>query len=418
MKQNEKKKKTRILVVEDEAIIAKDIKRRLEKHGYEVPSIVSTGSGAVRKVEKDEPDLVLMDIVMPGEIDGIDAARLIRSRYDVPIIYLTAYADEAILERAIPTEPFGYVTKPFEDSELCRAIEMGLFKHSMEKQLRESEEWLSTILGSIGDGVIATDRRGGIQFMNPVAESLTGWDHESASGRVVTEVFRVVEGGAVPDPSCPVSKVLREDFSDILHGDCAIVSRDGEERMVTGSGAPLVGGGGEILGAVIVFRDVTAERKTQRELVRSREDLRVQAEEIKERNIALKVLLEQREKDRLEFEERILANIRHLALPYMEKLKKVRLAPEDRASIHILESNLEQITSAFSHRLSSSLVGLTPREISIANLVKEGRQDKEVSEILNISFETVKTHKQNIRKKLGIYGQRKNLQSFLSRFSG
>jgi PAS domain S-box-containing protein len=409
--------KARILIVEDEAIIAKDIKRRLEKHGYEVPSIVSTGIRAIRQAEKEKPDLILMDIVMPGDIDGIDAAKFIRAAHDIPIIYLTAYADEAILERAIPTEPFGYVTKPFEDSELCRTIEMGLFKHRMEKKLRESEEWLSTVLKSIGDGVIATSRTGAIQFMNPVAERLTGWDHRSAAGRAITEVFRVAEGSKTPDTPCPVLRALREDFTHAFHGDCEILSRGGEQRTVTCSSAPLVGKQSDVLGAVLVFRDVSDERAARLELEKSKEELAARAVEISERNTALKVLLEQRENDRLEFEERILANIRHLVLPYVDRLKKARLSADDRASVHILESNLEEITSSFSHRLSSSLAGLTPQEIRIANLVKAGKQDKEITEILHISFETVKTHKQNIRKKLGIYGDRKNLRSFLARFS-
>lgn len=417
VKQDWRRRPARILVVEDEAIIANDIRNRLEKQGYEVPSIVSTGIGAVKSVDQEKPDLVLMDIVMPGQIDGIDAARIIRSRCDVPIVYLTAYADEAILERAIPTEPFGYIVKPFEDNELFRTIEIGIFKHRMEKELRESEEKLSTILRSIGDGVIATNTEGGVQFMNPVAESLTGWSSETASGKAIAEVLSAVGEGSLPDTGCPAAGITREDCTGGRNGECTLVSKDGKERFVTCGTTPLLGGAGEILGAVIVFRDITAERKARRELEQSREELRVRAVEISERNTALKVMLEQREQDRLEFEERVLANISHLVMPYMEKLMNARLSAEDRATVHILESNLEQVTSDFSQRLSSGLTGLTPQEVRIANLVRQGKQDKEITEILHISFETVKTHKQNIRKKLGIYGQRKNLRSFLSRFT-
>ncbi len=253
--------------------------------------------------------------------------------------------------------------------------------------------------------------------MNPVAEALTGWEEKSASGRKIAEVFAVPEGQEAPDPSCPAAKVQGRGLSAGLHGECTLLSEKGGERIVTCSGAPIVDRGGRRIGAVLVFRDVTEEKNSQRELERSREELKELADGIRERNTALKVLLEQREADRLEFEKRVIANISHLVLPYIEKLKHGRLAAGDRTSVSVLESNLRHITSAFSSRLSSSLTGLTPQEIRIANLVREGRQDKEISDILNISFETVKTHKQNIRKKFGIYGQRKNLRSYLSRFS-
>jgi PAS domain S-box-containing protein len=410
-------KKARILVVEDEAIIAKDIGRRLEKHGYEVSATVSTGGDAVRRAGKDEPDLVLMDIVLPGDIDGIDAAGIIRSRNDIPVVYLTAYTNEAIIERAIRTEPFGYITKPFEDSELCRTIEMALFKHRMEREVRESEEWLATTLRSIGEAVVATDREGAVRFMNPVAEAITGWSGGEAAGRPVTDVFRTVGGEEGGEQCCPATEALREGSTVTPRGDCTLLARDGREIAVTSTGAPIIEWGGKIIGAVLVFRDVTEEKKAARELTRSREEIERKAEEIRERNTALKVLLEQREQDRLEFEEKVLANISHLVLPYVDRLKKSRLPPEERECADLLRSNLEQITSAFSARLSSSLVGLSPQEIRVAGLVREGKQDKEITEVLNISFETVKTHKQNIRKKLGIYGQRKNLRSFLDQYA-
>ncbi len=409
--------KARILIVEDEAIIAKDIARRLEEHGYRVTAVVSTGSEAVGQAGKAIPDLVLMDIVLPGEMDGIDAARLIRSRWDIPVIYLTAYTDEDIIRRATETGPFGYITKPFEDAELFRTIEMGLFKHRMEKRLRESEEWFATTLRSIGDAVIATDREGAVRFMNPRAEILTGWELENARGKPVGEVFHILDGSTRQKSSCPVLKALRECSSVDTHRDYLLLARDGSERAVICTGTPIIGKNEKVLGAVLVSRDITARMAAVEELRRSREELKSRADQVSERNIALKVLLEQREKDRLEFEEKILANIRHLVIPYLDKLKKGQLTSEGKTCVHILEANLEQVTSAFSNRLSSALVGLTPQEIKIAGLVKEGRQDKEITDILNISFETVKTHKQNIRKKLGIYGERTNLRSYLAQFN-
>jgi CheY-like chemotaxis protein len=125
--------KAKILVVEDEAIIAKDLEMRLQQCGYDVPSLAATGEDAVIKAEKENPDLVLMDIILIGEIDGIEAATQIRSRFGIPVIYLTSYTSEKIMERAKRTRPFGYLIKPVEDNELCSIIEEALNRSSMAK---------------------------------------------------------------------------------------------------------------------------------------------------------------------------------------------------------------------------------------------------------------------------------------------
>ncbi|MCC7559044.1 MAG: response regulator [Methanobacterium sp.] len=128
------------MLVEDEIIVAADVKNRLENMGYEVLGIFDTGEEAIEKAGELKPNLVLMDIVLKGDMDGIDAAQKIRELFEIPIIYLTAYSDEKTLQRAKVTEPFGYVLKPFEDREIQSAIEMAIYKHKMEQQLKESEE--------------------------------------------------------------------------------------------------------------------------------------------------------------------------------------------------------------------------------------------------------------------------------------
>ncbi|AEH60473.1 response regulator receiver protein [Methanosalsum zhilinae DSM 4017] len=125
--------KTKILIVEDENIIALNIKKKLRNIGYIVPGIASTGKEAIEKAEITFPDLVLMDIRLKGEMDGVEAASQIRDKFDIPVIYLTAYSDEEILERAKKTEPYGYILKPFKESELRTSIEVALHKHKMEK---------------------------------------------------------------------------------------------------------------------------------------------------------------------------------------------------------------------------------------------------------------------------------------------
>ncbi len=126
--------KARIMIVEDEWTVAEEIKMILERLEYTVTSISSSGDEAIQNAEKDKPDLVLMDIVLEGEMDGIEVATEIRSRFNIPIVYLTAYADEKILERAKITEPSGYIVKPFIDEDLKIAIEIALYKHKSEEE--------------------------------------------------------------------------------------------------------------------------------------------------------------------------------------------------------------------------------------------------------------------------------------------
>ena len=181
-----------ILVVEDESIVAEHIRRSLQDMGYSVPSVASSGEKAIKMVEENRPDLVLMDILLQGEMDGIEAARLILSRFNIPVVYLTAYSDEKIIERAKITEPFGYIIKPFNERELHINIEIALYKHKMEMELKERELWLTATLKSLGEGVIATDKKGIIKIMNPFAEALTGCKREDALGKPLTTVLNII----------------------------------------------------------------------------------------------------------------------------------------------------------------------------------------------------------------------------------
>lgn len=163
-----------------------------------------------------------------------------------------------------------------------------------------------------------------------------------------------------------------------------------------------------------IIRDITKRKIAEEKLTESERKVKIRAKELEEINTALKVLLIQRENDKTEMEEHILSNVKHLVLPYIAKLKNNKTMPEeDLAYLNILESNLNEIISPFSLKLSSKYIGLTPKEIQIADLIKDGKQDKDIMEILNISYPTVKSHRRNIRKKLGIYSERVNLRTHL-----
>lgn len=257
-----------ILVVEDERIVAEDIQRSLQNLGYSISATVSSGKEAVEKAGEENPDLILMDIVLKGDMDGIQAAERITSWFNIPVIYLTAYADEKRLQRAKVTEPYGYILKPFEDRELHTAIETALYKHKMGKKAKESEKWLSTTLKSIRDAVIATDTKGVVAFMNAVAETLTGWNQKEAVGKSLEEIFCIIDEETRKRCENLFENIIERGGIGGLANSTVLVAKDGTERVIADSGVSICDDGHHILGTVLVFHDITEERKIKEDLLK------------------------------------------------------------------------------------------------------------------------------------------------------
>ncbi|MGA6927635.1 MAG: ATP-binding protein [Desulfosarcina sp.] len=264
---------TAILIVEDEAIVAADVANRLRQLGYRVAGSTAQGTQAIEMTERLHPDLVLMDIQLEGSLDGIQTAETIQSLLDVPVVYLTAHSDAATLSRAKLTGPFGYILKPFEDRDLGTQIELALNQHKIDRQLREQREWLRVTLTSIGDAVIATDADGCISFLNPVAEALTGWSADVAQGQPISHVFRVVNEQTGLEIEELVPRVLREGRAIPLANHAALVTRDGRQVPIEDSAAPIMSTAGKVIGAVLVFHDVTDKRRAREALERSNQEL-------------------------------------------------------------------------------------------------------------------------------------------------
>jgi len=270
--------KAEILIVEDDGVVARDIQNKLKNLGFRAPTMVPSGEEAIEKVKGHKPDLVLMDIMLQGEMNGAVAAEQIRSQFDIPVVYLTTYADENVLEREKVTEPFGYIIKPFEDRELNAAVEMALYTHKLEKKLKESEEWLSTTLNSIGDAVIATDKEGHVTFMNPVAESLTGWQQEEAKGKPLQDVFNIINEDTREEVENPVVKVLRDGMVVGLANHTVLITKEGKEIPIDDSGAPIKDETGNISGVVLIFRDIRERREAEEVLFQSEKRYRTLVE--------------------------------------------------------------------------------------------------------------------------------------------
>lgn len=176
-----------ILVVEDERIVAEDIKDTLKDIGYSVVDVVDSGEKAVSIARDTHPDLVLMDIVLKEDMDGVEAADKIRDEMDIPVIYLTAYSDDKKLKRAKVTQPFAYIIKPFRRRELHSNIEMALYKHDMEVKLRKSEKKYRTIFETTGTAMVILDEEGRIQMANEEAEELSGYSKDELKGMNMDE---------------------------------------------------------------------------------------------------------------------------------------------------------------------------------------------------------------------------------------
>ena len=261
----------RIMVVEDEGIIAQDIKNCLEGLGYIVPDVVFTGREAILRADELRPDLVLMDIVLKGDIDGIETAAEIRKKYNIPIVYLTAYEDDRTLKRAKMTEPLGYILKPFEERYLRSSIEMALYKHQMETKLKENERWLNAILKSVGDAVVVTDEFGFIKFMNPVAETLTGWLLSEAVGKRIKDLLVMIDEDSREPIQNPIERVLQENIVIGRSNHTILIARDGREITIDHSSSPLRDDKGRLTGAVLILQDIT-ERKISENALRDSEN--------------------------------------------------------------------------------------------------------------------------------------------------
>jgi PAS domain S-box-containing protein len=242
----------RILIVEDEQITAEDLRDILTEMGYFVIATVASGRAAISHAEKDQPDLALMDIRIKGEMDGTATAAILRQRFNIPVVYLTAHADRETLERAKVAAPLGYITKPFKLAELHASIEIALHKHKEDLKAQERAEVLSATLRSVGVGVISLSRDERVAYFNPAAETWTGWSSADAVGRPIEEVFPLLDERTGERIEAPVAPVLAGQTGAELRSGVLLLARDGMKRPIEGSVAP-IRGRGETTGAVIAF---------------------------------------------------------------------------------------------------------------------------------------------------------------------
>jgi len=283
----------RILIVEDDVIIAEELEYILTSAGYDVIKTLYSAEEAPAYARKLMPALILMDILFPEGMDGITAARIIKRDLDLPIMFFTGSSGLELVERAKDLEPVGYVVKPFHEAQVISNVRLAFHQIKINKALQMAHDQLQE----------ANDR---------------------------------------------------------------LEERVGEKTV-----------------------------------------------HLEEANTALRVLLRKRDQDKVAFEERILTNVKLLIEPHLESLKNSGLVPNQNGYLSLMESGLKEIVSPFSQRLTSKYVGLTPGELEVAYLVKEGKRTKDIAEVLNLSDKTIEDYRKQLRSKLGITNQRINLRTYL-----
>ena len=261
--------KENILIVEDEAIIAHGIKIGIEKMGYSAGSIVSRGADAIRKAEKDHPDLILMDIQLKGEMDGIEAADIIQSRFGIPVIFLTAYDDNERVKRAKSALPYGYVLKPFQDRDLKIAIEMGLYTAEMnalrkrdEEALRRSKELFEKTFQSQMDAIfiLNSDSPPVIHDFNPAAEQTFGYTREEMLGRTI-DLLHVSRATQMEFQKKVSGAVEKENFFRLP--EFKMKRKNGTLFPSEHSVVPLKDQQGDRVGWVSVIRDISDRKRAE-----------------------------------------------------------------------------------------------------------------------------------------------------------
>ncbi len=248
---------TKILIVEDESITAMDVKNRLNRFGFDVVGIASRGAEAVKKAGDLKPDLILMDITLKGDMDGIEAAEEIKTLFDIPVVYMSAFADKNTFERVKLSNPYGFVNKPISSELLLISIESAIYKHEIDKKLAKSEEKYRQIIETTHEGVsIATPEKGFI-FVNQRMCEMLGYNEEEILGH---KIFKFIDQDQIPVFYKANKKILNnEKFEEIIK----FRKKDGSILWTLAKGSALLDDQGNYFATLGMHSDITKHKKNR-----------------------------------------------------------------------------------------------------------------------------------------------------------
>jgi len=294
-----------------------------------------------------------------------------------------------------------------------RTAELVTMTEQLKEEITErkrSEQRFRSLAENTSDWIWEVDQSLVFTYTSPKVKDLLGYEPNEVIGKTPFDFMPEHEARRISEISHSIL-ASRKPFKSLEHIN---LRKDGQQVILETSSVPIFDKNSNFSGYRGIDRDITERKKTEEILKEHERELEINARNLEEVNTALKVLLKKRDEDRIELEEKVLLNIKELVLPYLEKIKKGGLDKSQSVYADILESHLKEIVSSFSYRLSSVYLNLTPAEINVANLVKQGKTNKEIAKLLNISTRTSAFHRERIRKKLGIKNKKTNLKAYLS----
>jgi DNA-binding CsgD family transcriptional regulator len=284
---------------------------------------------------------------------------------------------------------------------------------SAEYALQESEAQKKAILDASVDRIRLSDTDMRIIWANQTHAKELNIHPEDLIGK---HCYTVFVNRDTPCLECPSINALTSGKTEHVVLTRPLPGSRDEKTYLDSYAIPVKNESGNIESLIQITRNVTEQVLAEKALQESEKELRIKTMGLEEVNTALRVLLKQRDEDKTELEEKVLANVKELVVPFLEKVKKIPLNPKQAVYIDILESNLNDVISPFLRNLSAKYITLTPKEIKVAYLIKEGKTTKEIGEIMTVSPRTIETHRKNIRKKLAIEKKKGNLRSHLLTF--
>jgi PAS domain S-box-containing protein len=408
-------KKLRILILEDVPTDAELMIEELAEAGMTfVSKRVATKASFVNAIADFCPDIILSDYSLPS-FDGLAALKIAKEKCpDVPFIFVSGALGEEMAIDLLKKGATDYVLKN-RLSRLEPAVSRALHeveerreRERAEHALKESEVRYRTIFENTGTATVIVEEDATIVLANRQFERLTGFSRSEIEGKKKWTEF-------VLEEDIPKVKLLSRAV-----GKHSRVPSDGYEFRIANNRSGVLNVLANVAAipstkrVVMSFLDITELKMAEEVLKKREQELQLKSQSLEEANTALKVLLKHREEDKATLEEQVLANVKKLVLPYLEKLKSPRLDSSQRLHVEIIEAHLNDIVSPFLRNLSSAYLSLTPREIEVATLVKEGKTTKEITKLLNISTTAVDFHRKNLRSKFGIKSKKTNLRSFLT----
>jgi len=439
-----------VLLVEDNPGDARLIREMLsESRGvsYRVCWVEQLATTLEHLFSDQHTDIILLDLLLPDS-EGLETFSTIHEKTKkIPIVVLTGLDDEELALQALRLGAQDYLVKGILEKDLLqRAIRYAIARNRVEEALRESEAFSSNLLLNAPNPIIVIEADTSVRYVNPAFEKVTGfyssevvgarmpypwWTTESIP-QVSKDFERAIQTGArrleelfqkkngehfwveITSDAISNAGIFQYyiaswlDVTEIKEAEEELKKhRDKLEELVLDRTAKLIRANEKLQ------QEVDDRRKAEEKVKTREQELEIKSRYLEEANTALKVLLKHREEDKTELQENVLSNVRELIQPYIEKMKNYQLVADQSACLNVIETNLNNIVSPFLRNITLNQFNLTPREIQVANLVKEGKTTKEIAELLNLSTRAVEFHRDNIRNKLGLKNKKSNLRSIL-----